>query len=106
MFVAWTTVATQADAGRLAAAVVHENLAVCVQIERPITSHYRWDGKAHASQEIRLMFKCPPEKLLPLETYILNHHPYSNPEWIAVKADRVSEKYLSWARGDVHSPTL
>ena len=106
MIVAWTTVATQKEADRLATAVVHAHLAACVQIDAPITSCYHWNGKIEITQEIRLTFKCLPEKLLPLETWVLTHHPYSNPEWMAVKADRVSEKYLSWARGDVHSPTL
>ena len=106
MFVAWTTVTTREEADRLASAVVHENLAACVQIDAPLTSHFRWNEKIEIGQELRLTFKCLPEKLLPLETYVLAHHPYANPEWIAVKADRVSEKYLSWARGDVHSPTL
>ena len=58
MFIAWTTVAKREDAELLAVEVVARNLAVCVQIEGPITSHYRWQGKDERADEYRLVFKC------------------------------------------------
>jgi periplasmic divalent cation tolerance protein len=106
MFVAWTTVATRADAEGLATRVIELKLAACVQIEGPVTSHFRWAGKIHRAEEFRLMFKVPAGRLVALENHVLAHHPYSTPEWIAVEADRVAEKYLSWAIGDVQSPPL
>ena len=68
MFVAWTTVADRADADRLAAGAVERGLAACVQIDGPVTSHYRWEGKLERSEEFRLTFKCLPERLMALET--------------------------------------
>lgn len=106
MFIAWTSVASSEDADRLARTAIAEKLAACVQVDGPITSHYRWKGTIETSREFRLTFKCLPEKLDRLETRILGLHPYSSPEWIVVRAERVSEKYLSWARADLHSPTL
>lgn len=97
MFIAWTTLGTRADAERLATEVVERGLAACVQIEGPITSHYRWEGRLERSEEYRLCLKCLPDKLVALEGYVLTHHPYATPEWIVVQADRVGEKYLSWA---------
>lgn len=106
MFVAWTTVATAEDADRLAASVIHANLAACVQVDGPIVSHFRWEGKIEHAQEFRLTFKCLTENIVRLEAHVRASHPYATPEWIAVKAGHVSEKYLSWARGEAHSPTL
>lgn len=97
MLIAWTTVAERADADRLAAEAVRLGLAACVQVEGPVVSHYRWQGKAEAAAEHRLAFKLLPERLAALESWVLSHHPYETPEWVVVRAERVSEKYLSWA---------
>ena len=106
MFVAWTTVATRADADRLATGAVERGLAVCVQIDGPVASHYRWQGKTEHAEEFRLTFKCLPVQLSALEALILGSHPYDTPEWLVIRAERVGEKYLSWAAGSIHSPPL
>ncbi|MEO0054253.1 MAG: hypothetical protein RLZZ50_200, partial [Verrucomicrobiota bacterium] len=54
----------------------------------------------------RLCFKCRAAGLAALEAFVLAAHPYSVPEWIAVRADRVGEKYLSWARATRNSVNL
>ena len=97
MFIAWTTLATRADADRLAAEIVKLGLAVCAQVEGPVSSRYRWEGRQERTEEFRLCLKCLSDKLVALESHILTHHPYATPEWLAVRADRVGEKYLSWA---------
>jgi periplasmic divalent cation tolerance protein len=106
MFIAWTTVATRAEAERLAAGAVAARLAACVQIDGPITSHYFWQGKTERSEEFRLTFKCLPAQLAALEAQVLAAHPYATPQWLVVRAERVAEKYLSWAGADLHSPPL
>jgi periplasmic divalent cation tolerance protein len=97
MLLAWTTVATRADADRLAADAVARGLAACVQVDGPIASHYRWEGKAMREEEFRLCFKCLDTRATALEHHVLAAHPYDTPEWIVVRAERVGEKYLSWA---------
>jgi periplasmic divalent cation tolerance protein len=106
MFIAWTTVAEREEAERLAAGSVAANLAVCVQVEGPIVSHYRWHGQDERSEEFRLVFKCLPQRLEALEKHVLSNHPYETPEWIAFRADRVGEKYLSWAEANSSTPPL
>ena len=106
MFVAYTTVATRADADRLATDAVERNLAVCVQVDGPIVSHYRWQGQTERTEEFRLAFKCLPGCLAPLEQHVLSAHPYDTPEWLVVRAERVGEKYLSWARANSSTPRL
>ena len=106
MFIAWTTVASEEEANRLAARAVTAGLAACVQVEGPIGSHYLWQGRQECSREYRLMFKCLPERLGALETLVLASHPYDTPEWIVVRAEHVAEKYLSWARSNSTSAPL
>lgn len=106
LLIGWTTVATRDDAETLAAEVVARGFAACVQIDGPIVSHYRWRGKAERAEEFRLMFKFLPEHAVALENHLRDHHPYDTPEWIVVHADRVGEKYLSWARANPSTPPL
>ena len=104
--IAWTTVAKREDADRIAAEAVGAGLAACVQVEGPVRSVYRWEGRLENAEEFRLMFKCLPGQLASLERHVLERHPYDTPEWIAIEADAVGEKYLSWARANAHLPTL
>ena len=100
---AWTTTATRKDAERLADGLVSAGLASCVQIEGPIRSVYRWEGKVENAEEYRLMLKLPIHLTSDAQTYVLSHHPYQTPEWVVVQADRVSEKYLSWSLSTVQA---
>lgn len=95
--IAWTTTETRTQAESLARQTVELGLAVCAQIDSPITSVYRWEGKVCTSEEHRVWFKCIEANAAALEAWIHAHHPYHTPQWIAVSATRVGEKYLSWA---------
>ncbi len=106
MYLAWTTVANRADAERLAADVVTRQLAVCVQIDGPIISYYRWQNHTERAEEQRLCFKCLPSHLPALEKHVLSIHPYDTPEWVVIAAERVAEKYLSWAGASSSTPPL
>ncbi|MFO1446795.1 MAG: divalent cation tolerance protein CutA [Opitutaceae bacterium] len=101
--VAWTTVSTREAAEQLARPLVESGLIACAQIDGPITSIYRWNGKLEESQEFRLTLKFPADRLTAVERWVHQHHPYDTPEWIVVQADAVSEKYLSWAGAGVQA---
>jgi periplasmic divalent cation tolerance protein len=107
MLLAWTTLDNQEIAEQLAFEAVAEKLAVCAQVgTSPIVSVYWWDGQPQSSREFRLMFKCLPEQVAALERWVLSNHPYDTPEWIVVRAERVGEKYLSWAEANSTNPPL
>lgn len=106
MLIGWTTVETREQAETLAAGLIVERLAACVQIEGPIRSHYRWDGHVEATEEHRLTIKFLPLRQLELEAWLLARHPHATPEWIVVRAEHVSEKYLSWAQANTTSVPL
>ncbi|WP_043583686.1 divalent-cation tolerance protein CutA [Geminisphaera colitermitum] len=103
MLIAWTTLENEADAQRLAAESIRLGLAACVQVEGPITSHYRWEGGQQQSAEYRLCFKFLPGQQPRLEAWLHEHHPYETPEWVVVAAAHVGEKYLSWAMANSSS---
>jgi periplasmic divalent cation tolerance protein len=106
MLIAWTTVASREEAEKLAESIVTERLAVCAQIDGPITSLYTWEGRVERNEEYRLMFKLLPAQATTLEARVIELHPYDVPEWLMVSATHVGEKYLSWARASSTSSPL
>ncbi|MCF7688322.1 MAG: divalent-cation tolerance protein CutA [Cephaloticoccus sp.] len=106
MLIAFTTVAERSDADLLATKAIGHHLAVCVQIDGPITSIYPWQGKIERSEEFRVMFKLMPGQAAHLESLIMSLHPYETPEWIVLPVEAVGEKYLSWALANSISSPL
>lgn len=106
MLIAWTSVDSASLAESLAAGLIEARLAACVQIDGPIASHFRWEGRPQRAVEYRLTIKFLPERQLELEAWITIRHPYGNPEWVVVEAEHVAEKYLSWARANSTSVHL
>lgn len=91
-----TTVESSEDAKRLAAALLDQSLAACIQIDGPIESHYRWKGKLEQSTEYRLMIKTARELWPKLESALAELHPYEEPEIILVPIEQSSEGYRTW----------
>lgn len=97
MLIAWTTIDTRTEAERLARGAVEARLAVCAQIDGPLTSYFPWEGKIDSAEEYRVWFKCLPANASALNNWVHAHHSYAVPQWIEVSAEAVGEKYLSWA---------
>jgi Uncharacterized protein involved in tolerance to divalent cations len=97
LLLGWTTVSSESQAQDLAHALVEAKLAVCVQIDGPVHSVYRWEGKLCAEDEWRLLVKFVSDKSEALEAYLMEVHPYDTPEWVVVRPEHVSDKYLAWA---------
>ncbi|MBI5278531.1 MAG: divalent-cation tolerance protein CutA [Burkholderiales bacterium] len=99
-----TTVATAADAQRLARALVERRLAACVQVEAGLTSHYRWEGRVCEDAEVRLVIKTLPGCEAALRAFFDAEHPYDVPQFLAATLQG-SEAYELWVRGEVDLPT-
>ena len=95
-----TTLPTQAAAEELAAALVEQRLAACVQISGPISSIYRWHGSVNKDQEFSLCCKTTASRLPQLVDYLTAHHPYKLPEILALSL-RASNEYAHWLRDQV-----
>lgn len=96
IWIVMTTVADRQDADRIAAALVDQCLAACVQIEGSITSHYRWAGKVQTSSEFRMVIKTSAKALPSLKGKLAKLHPYQEPEIVCLNIDDASEGYRVW----------
>ncbi len=99
MLIVLVTTPNEAEAGSLAARIVEERLAACVQILPTMTSVYVWEGKLQKDAEHLLLIKTLPEKYDEVETFIIANHSYDVPEIVAIDAERVSGPYLAWMNG-------
>jgi periplasmic divalent cation tolerance protein len=94
-----TTLGSEADGRRLAQALLGARLAACVQLERT-ESHYRWQGAMSAEPEIRLTAKSVPERLVALQAFLAEQHPYDLPQ-LLWQVHEASPAYAAWVRAEV-----
>jgi len=90
------TAANESEAKRLAAALIDDRLASCVQILPKIESVYRWEGEIQRETEILLLIKTTANKFDELEVAVRRLHSYEVPEILAVPVAKISEPYFKW----------
>jgi periplasmic divalent cation tolerance protein len=100
ILVVTTTVASRADAERLARALMERRLAACVQVEEGLASFYTWHGEACEDAELRLTIKTLPACEAPLQAFFAQAHPYELPQFLATRM-RASATYFEWVRAAV-----
>mgnify|MGYP001159214554 FL=1 len=83
-------------ARELASGVLENRLAACVNLVPGVESHYRWEGKLCEETEVLMLLKTTGEKLAALEAWVLAAHPYDTPEFVALKIETGSTRYLDW----------
>jgi periplasmic divalent cation tolerance protein len=93
-----TTVESEAAAADLAAALVDERLAACVQVIGPVRSTYRWKGAVESASEWLCVAKTAEPRLAAVLARIRALHPYELPEIVATAIDAVDQGYLEWIR--------
>ena len=94
--VVFTTVDDEGRARELAALLVEERLAACIQIETiPVQSVYRWDEGVEWASEWRLMLKLPASQVERMRRRLFELHPYDTPEFVVVDAE-ASSAYARW----------
>lgn len=98
------TAASEAEAERIASALIEHNLAACVQTSGPIRSRYRWQGKQEESTEWLCTIKTTAERYAQVERAIIEVHSYVEPEIIATEVVAGSKGYLRWVRDNVTQP--
>jgi periplasmic divalent cation tolerance protein len=80
----------------LAAALVDEGVAACVNILPQLRSVYRWNGAIRRDDEALLLIKHRRDSFEALRAAVLARHPYELPEIVAVDLDRGHPPYLDW----------
>ncbi len=83
-------------AERLAALLVENRLAACVNILPGLTSVYRWQGAIQHERETLLLAKSRADRYPALEAALVEHHPYELPEVVAVSIEHGLDGYLAW----------
>jgi periplasmic divalent cation tolerance protein len=83
-------------AEKLAASLVGDRLAACVNILAPCRSVYRWKGAIEAAEEHPMLIKTTAARYPALELAIRLAHPYELPEIIAVPLAAGFAGYLEW----------
>jgi periplasmic divalent cation tolerance protein len=96
-----TTTGTKADALKIAAVLVEQRLAACVQVGGPITSCYRWQDRVESADEWLCTIKTTAALFGRVEQRIRELHPYDEPEIIATPIVAASQTYLAWLRRQV-----
>jgi periplasmic divalent cation tolerance protein len=94
--VAYVTVGSAEEGGRLSYTLVEERLAACVNRIRQVQSVYRWEGKIEESNEELLVIKTKRELFPRLKQRIRELHSYAVPEIIALPILEGHASYLEW----------
>ena len=68
--IALSTCPDENSAASIAATLVKEGLATCVNRIGPVRSTYVWDGRLHDEPEILLLMKTPAGRLSALEALL------------------------------------
>ncbi|TVP80370.1 MAG: divalent-cation tolerance protein CutA [Puniceicoccaceae bacterium] len=92
-----TTCDSEGVAESLAMGLVERGLAACVMIDKEVRSIYAYAGVIHDEYELRLIIKFAARNAEKVEAYLIAHHDYDVPEWIVLRPEHVSQKYLKWA---------
>jgi len=91
-----------AEAGlELGRVLVDERLAACVNVLPGVTSIYRWEGKREEAAEALLLIKTGQDRYAALERRVLELHPYSVPEVLALPIQTGAPAYVRWIQESV-----
>jgi periplasmic divalent cation tolerance protein len=91
-----TTVGADVNSGAIAAALVDDRLAACVNVLPEMDSYFRWRGAVEQAQERQLLIKTTVARLPALEERLKEVHPYELPELLVLTVRQASEAYGRW----------
>ncbi|MEM9670523.1 MAG: divalent-cation tolerance protein CutA [Pseudomonadota bacterium] len=80
----------------LASKAVELRLAACANLEGPVRSIYRWEGRLERDTEWVLWLKAPADNWSRIEALILEHHPHTVPAILAIPCSSVHAPYANW----------
>lgn len=91
-----TNLPDKTTAEQLAALLIEQRLAACVNLLPTVRSVYRWQGAIEQAEEVPLLIKTAAGRFEALCTAIRSHHPYQLPEIIALPIVAGLPDYLAW----------
>ena len=97
------TCATEAEAERLARALVEARLAACASIVPAVRSFYHWQGALEENAECLLIIKSSRDLFPAIQIEIEKLHSYAVPEILALPVVAGSENYLNWLKAGLRA---
>lgn len=96
--VVYVTVPNKEAGKKLAASIVKERLAACVNRVPGIESVYEWKGEIQTDSEELLIIKTRESLLGALTEHVKANHEYEVPEVIAMPITGGNAQYLEWLK--------
>lgn len=96
-----TTAGSEAEAKKIATALIERRAAACVNIVPRIHSVYRWQGKVESAEEYLLLIKTGKEQEHAVQAAIRELHSYELPEFISLTINSGSTEYLRWMEDSI-----
>jgi len=96
-----TTFPDETSAHKAAETLVGERLAACAQVQGPIQSTYRWDGRIETATEWYCHLKTTAARASTLRARLRDIHPYDTPEIIVLPIADGDPAYLRWIEDSV-----
>jgi periplasmic divalent cation tolerance protein len=84
------------NAEPLAKLLLESRVCACVNIIKGVKSFFWWEGKIDTAREALLIIKTKNSSFSKLKKVIKDNHPYTVPEIISFKIDKINEEYLDW----------
>ena len=99
------TAGSRREADCIAATLVEEGLAACVNLVAPIASVYQWRGKIERGREVLLIAKTRRALVRKLTVRVQDLHSYDVPEIITLPIEAGSASYLNWLAAETRLPS-
>ncbi|SIO90803.1 divalent-cation tolerance protein CutA [Nocardiopsis sp. JB363] len=91
-----TATETREQAMELAKSLVEAKLAAGAQIIGPVTSVFWHLGEFGTGEEWQLLLKARADRYQQIESHLIGHHPWTNPEVVATAIVEGSRDCLRW----------
>ena len=98
------TCANQAEADKIAKALLEKRLVVCVK-KTPVNSDFLWQGKIGHGSEILLIMDSKEELFAQVEQEVKRLHSYDTPNLVSVLVSRSSAGVAEWMRQELKKAT-
>lgn len=99
------TAPSREEAERIAAALVEERLAACVNVVPGVLSIYRWEGEIQRDDEVLMLVKTAAAAFPRLEARVQELHPYDVPEVVALAPEKMSSGYRAFLEDNLRDNT-
>jgi len=101
--VVFCTAGSEAEASRIASALVERRLAACVNVVPGISSTYRWEGAVRTEAECLLLVKTRRDRFEEVRAAIRELHSYEVPEIVMLDITAGDAPYLAWIDANVET---